>query len=70
MHQRRHASHVELFSLAFGHEHEYCEAFFAYHDTPDGRAGGSERMLAFKANPVVTFITFADSNGKMIAGAK
>jgi hypothetical protein len=60
----------ELFSVAFGHEHEYCEAVFPDHDTPTGRAAGSERMLSFKADPVATFIKVVNEAGKTIAGAK
>ena len=60
----------ELVSVAFGHEHEYVEAVFPDHDTPAGRAAGSERMLAMKADPTATFIKVIDEDGKMIAGAK
>jgi hypothetical protein len=60
----------EIFSVSFGHEHEYCEAVFPNHDTPAGRAAGSERMLAMAADPNATFIKVVNDEGKMIAGAK
>lgn len=61
----------EILSVAFGHDHEYIDSVFPDHDTPAGRAAGTERMLEImKEDIYATFLKVVTDQGKMIATAK
>jgi hypothetical protein len=62
----------ELVSISFGHEHPFIEAVYPGHETPSGRAHGTERMLAAKnGDPNTTFLKITDtSTGEIIGIAK
>jgi hypothetical protein len=60
----------EIISLAFGHNHEYMDAIFPAHDTPEGRRTGAERMLQiFHGDPYGHFVKVVDGDTGIIAGA-
>lgn len=60
----------EIISLAFGHDHEYMDAIFPAHDTPEGRRAGSERMLQiFHGDPYGHFMKVVETDTGIVAGA-
>lgn len=60
----------EIVSLAFGHDHEYMDAVFPAHSTPEGRKIGSERMLqTFHGDPYGHFMKLIDTDTGIIAAA-
>jgi hypothetical protein len=62
----------EIVSDAFGHDHEYVDAVFYQHDTPEGRKRGAEQMLhTFRHDPYGHFIKVVDTDtGKIVGAAK
>jgi len=62
----------EIVSQAFANDHEYVDAVFPLHDTPAGRAAGSERMLQmFHGDPNGNFLKVVDTDtGTIVAAAK
>ncbi|KAJ4409026.1 hypothetical protein N0V91_002841 [Didymella pomorum] len=60
----------EIISLAFANDHEYMDAIFPAHGTPEGRRAGSERMLQiFQGDPYGNFTKVIDKDTGKIAGA-
>ena len=62
----------EIFTTAFGTEHEYINVVFPGHDTPAGIILGGQRMLQIKAtDPLASFLKVTDSEtGEIIGIAK
>ena len=62
----------EIVSLAFANDHEYVDAVFPAHGTPEGRDAGSERMLQmFHNDPYGNFLKVVDHDtGIIVAAAK
>ncbi|KAF2626942.1 hypothetical protein BU25DRAFT_491853 [Macroventuria anomochaeta] len=62
----------EIVSLSFANDHEYVDAVFPAHGTPEGRKIGSERMLQmFHGDPNGNFMKVVDKDsGKIVAAAK
>jgi hypothetical protein len=62
----------EIISLAFANDHEYFDAIFPAHDTPEGRKVGTERMLQiFHGDPFGNFLKAVDTKtGKIVGAAK
>jgi hypothetical protein len=62
----------EIISLAFAHDHEYMDAVFPAHDTPEGRRAGTERLLQlFHGDPYGNILKVVDTEtGKIVASAK
>ncbi|KAJ0323940.1 hypothetical protein COL5a_008056 [Colletotrichum fioriniae] len=62
----------EIVSLAFANDHEFVDAVFPAHSSPEGRKLGSSRMLAmFRGDPYSVFLKCIDTDtGKMVAAAK
>lgn len=60
----------EIVSLAFGHDHEYMDAIFPSHDTPEGRSIGAERMLQmFHGDSYGHFVKVVEADTRTIVGA-
>ena len=62
----------EIVSLAFANDHEYVDAVFPAHDTPEGRKIGSKRMLEiFRGDPYGNFVKVVHNDtGVIVAAAK
>ncbi|KAL2876991.1 hypothetical protein SGCOL_007825 [Colletotrichum sp. CLE4] len=62
----------EIVSLAFANDHEFVDAVFPAHSSPEGRKLGSERMLAtFHGDPYSIFLKCINTDtGRIVAAAK
>ncbi|KAJ4294061.1 hypothetical protein N0V90_007750 [Kalmusia sp. IMI 367209] len=62
----------DIISDAFAHDHEYVEAVFHKHETPEGRKKGTEQMLnIYRHDPNGHFLKVVDeTTDKMIGAAK
>jgi hypothetical protein len=63
---------VEIISEAFAHDHEYVEAVFYKHETPEGRRNAADLMLMiYRHDPNGYFLKVIDKDtGKMVGAAK
>lgn len=61
-----------IVSEGFALEHEYFNMVFPYHNTPEGRQKGAQRLLAIMKNDsTATFLKVTDSaTGEIIGAAK
>ncbi|KAK3308295.1 acyl-CoA N-acyltransferase [Chaetomium strumarium] len=62
----------EILSDTFAHDHEYVDAVFHKHDTPEGRKNGAEQLLnTYRQDPYGHFIKVVDTDtGKTVGAAK
>lgn len=62
----------DIISDAFAHDHEYCDAVFHKHDTPEGRKSGTQLMTHIYHNdPVGHFVKAVETEtGKIVGAAK
>jgi hypothetical protein len=61
---------VEIVSEAFSHDHEYVEAVFYNHGTPEGRNNAADMMLTmYRHDPNGHFVKVVDTDTSEMVGA-